>query len=173
MTLTLHQGYQPGCIGKMVALQVRYYSQTVGFGLQFETKIARELCDFCEQYDSQRDGLWLALLEGEIVGSIAIDGSHAAQDGAHLRWFIASDAARGTGVGAALLTCAMQWCQSRHYQRVYLWTFEGLGAARHLYEKFGFRLTHQQRGVQWGSEVNEQKFELQIRDNLKEDLSQL
>jgi hypothetical protein len=95
MTLTLHKGYQPGCIGKMVELQVRYYSQSVGFGLQFETKITRELCDFCEQYDSQRDGLWLALLEGEIVGSIAVDGSHATQDGAHLRWLLCAGPAPG------------------------------------------------------------------------------
>jgi hypothetical protein len=41
-----------------------------------------------------------------------------------------------------------------------LWTFEGLNAARHLYEKHGFRVTRQQLGNQWGSEVNEQRFEL-------------
>ena len=59
----------------------------------------------------------------------------------------------------ALLAAAMDFCQSRHYERVHLWTFEGLDAARHLYEKSGFRLAHQQRGTQWGAEVNEQKFE--------------
>jgi hypothetical protein len=42
---------------------------------------------------------------------------------------------------------------------VYLWTFEGLDAARHLYEKSGFRLALQKRGAQWGAEVNEQRFE--------------
>jgi len=60
-----------------------------------------------------------------------------------------------------LLTAALQFCQARRYDRVYLWTFEGLDAARHLYEKSGFRLVHQQRGAQWGTEVNEQRFELQ------------
>jgi GNAT superfamily N-acetyltransferase len=89
-----------------------------------------------------------------------IDGSHAGQDGAHLRWFITSDSIRGTGIGTALLTSAMAFCRLQCYERVYLWTFEGLSAARHLYEKFGFRLVHQQRGTQWGSEVNEQRFEL-------------
>jgi GNAT superfamily N-acetyltransferase len=159
MTLTLHKGYVPGSIGRIVELHARYYRELVGFGLPFESKVARELCEFCEQYDGERDGLWLALRDGRVEGSIAIDGSHAA-DGAHLRWFIASDDTRGTGIGTVLLTAAMEFCQSRHYDRVYLWTFEGLGAARHLYEKFGFRLILQQRGTQWGTEVNEQRFEL-------------
>jgi hypothetical protein len=35
-----------------------------------------------------------------------------------------------------------------------------LWAARHLYEKTGFRLVEQRRGSQWGVEVNEQRFEL-------------
>jgi RimJ/RimL family protein N-acetyltransferase len=54
----------------------------------------------------------------------------------------------------------MDFCRARGYDRVYLWTFEGLDAARHLYEKAGFRLAQQQRGRQWGTEVNEQRFEL-------------
>ena len=160
MPLTIHTGYLPGAIGRVAELHARYYSKLVGFGLPFEAKVARELADFCERYDSQRDALWLVLQDGQVEGSLAIDGAHADQDGAHLRWFITSDTLRGTGVGTTLLTLAMDFCQSRHDGRVYLWTFEGLHAARHLYEKAGFRLQHQQRGQQWGAEVNEQRFEL-------------
>lgn len=152
----------PGAIGRIVGLHARYYSQSVGFGLFFEAKVARELSAFCERYDDERDGLWLALQDGNIEGAIAIDGSNASQDGAHLRWFIASDKMRGSGVGTALLASAMEFCQLQPYDRIYLWTFEGLDAARHLYEKFGFRLAHQQRGTQWGAEVNEQRFERRV-----------
>lgn len=159
MTPTIHKGYRAGSIGRIVELHARYYSKLVGFGLPFEAKVARELAEFCERYDGERDGLWLALQDGNIEGAIAIDGSHAEQEGAHLRWFIASDNLRGTGIGNALLNSAMDFCQSRQYPRVYLWTFEGLPAARHLYEKFGFRLAFRQRGRQWGAEVNEQRFE--------------
>ncbi len=159
MAMTIHKGYIPGSIGRIVELHARYYNKLVGFGLTFESKVARELSEFCEHYDGERDGLWLSLQDGKVEGSIAIDGSHADQDGAHLRWFIASDSVRGRGVGTALLTSAMEFCKSKHYERVYLWTFEGLDAARHLYEKFGFNLYRQQRGTQWGAEVNEQQFE--------------
>ena len=159
MTYQLHQGYLPTAIGRVAELHARYYSALAGFGLPFEAKVARELAEFCERYDEARDGLWLLLQDGRVEGSIAIDGARAAEQGAHLRWFITSDLVRGTGAGTALLNAAMAFCQSKHYRRVYLWTFEGLHAARHLYGKAGFMLVHQQRGTQWGRQVNEQRFE--------------
>jgi len=160
MTPTIYKGYLPGAIGRIVDLHATYYRRKVDFGLAFESRVARELCDFCERYVDDRDGLWLALNQGRIEGSIAIDGTRADESGAHLRWFICSDDARGSGIGTALLTSAIAFCRSKRYELISLWTFEGLAAARHLYEKFGFRLVHQQRGTQWGREVNEQRFEL-------------
>lgn len=154
----IHSGYQPGCIGRIAELHARHYAATVGFGLPFEAKVATGLSQFCLQYEPTRDGLWLAEQGGVIEGSIAIDGSHHHSDGAHLRWFITSDATRGQGVGARLLQAALTFCEARGYALVYLWTFEGLHAARHLYEKNGFTLTRTQRGAQWGKEVNEQLF---------------
>lgn len=159
MNFRLHKGYLPGGIGQVVALHARYYSQLVNFGLPFEAKVATELAEFCQRHDPQRDGLWLLLMDGQIEGSIVIDGLHAGTTGAHLRWFITSDRVRGNGAGNALLKAAMAFCDAREYERVYLWTFEGLHAARHLYEKHGFGLAHQQRGSQWGQEVTEQRFE--------------
>ena len=73
-----------------------------------------------------------------------------------------SDALRGKGVGNRLMDAAIGFCRSRGYRRVYLWTFDGLNAARHLYEKNGFRVAEQQKGTQWGREVNEQRFVLQL-----------
>jgi GNAT superfamily N-acetyltransferase len=125
----------------------------------FESRVARELAAFCERYDEARDGLWLALVDGRIEGAIAIDGQHADTEGAHLRWFITSDRLRGSGAGSRLLDRALTFCDERRYPKTTLWTFEGLQAARHLYEKHGFRLVHQQPGRQWGAEVLEQRFE--------------
>jgi GNAT superfamily N-acetyltransferase len=162
MTFTLHKGYLSGAIGRVAELHGTYYRKNSGFGVNFEAGVARGLSDFCERYDEARDGLWLALAEGRVEAAIAIDGSKAKTDGAHLRWFIASDALRGSGVGTALLTAAVDFCRAQNYRLVYLWTFEGLAAARHLYEKTGFQLTLQQPGTRWGSPVNEQRFELQL-----------
>jgi hypothetical protein len=45
---------------------------------------------------------------------------------------------------------------------VYLWTFQGLDAARRLYEKHGFRLAEEREGSQWGERVLEQRFVLDL-----------
>lgn len=160
MTTTLHLGYRPGCIGRIAELHGRYYAQAAGFGAAFEAKVATELSAFCLQYDPARDGLWLAEREGALHGAIAIDGSRAAEHGAHLRWFITSDESRGHGLGGRLLGEALAFCRARAYPGVHLWTFDELHAARHLYEKHGFRLVRTQRGSQWGKEVNEQLYAL-------------
>jgi GNAT superfamily N-acetyltransferase len=160
MTTTIHLGHRPGCIGRIVELHASYYARTAGFGVAFEARVASELAAFCLQYDPARDGLWLAEQDGVVHGSIAIDGSRAADEGAHLRWFITSDVSRGQGLGSLLLGEALAFCRARGHERVRLWTFDELHAARHLYEKHGFRLAQTRRGSQWGKEVNEQLYTL-------------
>jgi GNAT superfamily N-acetyltransferase len=157
------RGYIPGSLGRVAELHGTYYHQHWGFGLFFEARVATELAAFLGRHEEQKDGFWTAVVEGRIEGSITIDGAHAAAEGAHLRWFIISDGLRGKGVGNQLMKAAMDYCRSRGYSRVYLWTFEGLNPARHLYEKNGFRLVEQHKGTQWGREVNEQRFELELR----------
>lgn len=157
MSSTITSGYFPGCIGRIAQLHAAYYAAHYNFGVAFEAKVARELAGFCMDYQPARDGLWLAR-SPEIEGSIVLDGSHAARDGAHLRWFITSDALRGTGIGRRLLSTALTFADQCGYARVYLWTFAGLDAARHLYESHGFTLADASPGTQWGTEVLEQRF---------------
>jgi GNAT superfamily N-acetyltransferase len=158
--MTVHAGYLPGCIGRVIEMHGSYYATRVGFGYGFEAKVARELSEFVLRYDPERDGLWLATHEGEVHGSIVIDGIRASSEGAHLRWFITSDSQRGMGTGKDLLGAALEFCRRKSYRRVYLWTFDQLPAARHLYEKSGFELEIEQKDTTWGKEVNEQKFVL-------------
>lgn len=162
MPIMIEEGYRPGCIGRVVQLHAAFYSRANGFGVEFEAKVARELGDFCKAYTTGRDGLWLAVDAKEIRGSIAIDGSQGATDGAHLRWFITSQALQGHGAGRQLLAKALEFVDVKGYGRTYLWTFDGLHAARHLYESHGFRLVHESPGSQWGTEVREQKFVRQM-----------
>jgi GNAT superfamily N-acetyltransferase len=162
MNLEIANSYVPGAIGRITELHGSYYLQHADFGLYFESKVACELSEFLHRYDSTRDGIWLALSRGRIEGSIVIDGVDAETEGAHLRWFIVEGSLRGNGVGNKLITAALDYCHRRKYKKIYLWTFEGLKAARHLYEKHSFRLARQQLGNQWGSEVNEQRFELHL-----------
>jgi len=160
--IEISRGYTPGAIGRVVEMHGDYYARRWGFGFYFEAKVAKTLEGFLSRYDEKRDGFWTASRTGRVEGSIAIDGLHADADGAHLRWFIVSEDLHGRGVGSALLSNAVDFCRSSGYRKVYLWTFEGLLSARRLYEKTGFRLVEQRPGTQWGKEVHEQRFELQL-----------
>lgn len=158
--LIIKSGYIPGSIGRISELHGIYYHDHWGFGVYFEAKVATELSDFLNRFDKDKDGIWFATVNGRIEGSIIIDGSHDLDKGAHLRWFIVSDALRGKGAGRKLINVAIDFCRSKGYPRIYLWTFAGLSAAGYLYEDVGFKLIKQQSGIQWGTEVNEQYFEL-------------
>jgi len=154
--------YVAGAIGRVTEMHARYYSDAWGFGVYFEAKVAAELAEFMTRFHPGRDFFKVALAQGRVHGSIAIDGVNAAEEGAHLRWFITSSVLREAGTGNRLLQEAVDFCKHRGYPRIYLWTFEGLELARHLYEKFGFRLAEEHKGEQWGTRVLEQKFVLDL-----------
>ncbi len=155
-------GYIPGAIGRIVELHGKYYHEHWGFDLFFESKVATELSEFLCRFNKARDGFWVATVEEKMVGSIAIDGIHFDSKGAHLRWFIVAPENQGQGIGKILFEEAIQFCRRTRFNRVYLWTFAGLDGARHLYEKWGFRLCEQREGNQWGRTVIEQMFELML-----------
>ena len=159
--ITLTEGYRPGVIADVVASHIAYYAPAWGFGLRFEAKVASELSAFLTRYDAARDlFLTAADSEGRFLGSITIDGieGHDAQ-GAHLRWFITTEAARGSGIGRQLMSEAMSFVDVKLYPRTYLTTFAGLDAARHLYEAHGFRLVAEAEVDAWSGSVGEQRFE--------------
>ena len=156
------RGYLPGSLGRIVEMHGAFYHRHAGLGLFFEATVARQLAEFLGRYDPERDAVWLVVANGRVEGSIVIDGLSAHSAGARLRWFFVSEQFRGTGLGKVLLGTALDFCREKRYERVYLWTVGGLAASRHLYEKSGFELTHQATHDDWGSMLNEQRFELHI-----------
>lgn len=158
----VEHGYCPGLIGRISVLHARYYAEAWGFGAFFEARVAGDLAAFVARYDPGHDRIWRVMLDGEVEGSLVIDGHEADDAGAHLRWFILSDRLRGHGLGARLVDAAMDFCRDCGHRRVYLWTFDGLDAARALYERAGFRLVSEAGGTQWGTPVTEQRFEVDL-----------
>ncbi len=152
-------GYIPGAIGRIAELHGTYYHEHWGFDLFFESKVAIELSEFLRRLNETRDGFWVASAGKKIVGAVAIDGINHNSKGAHLRWFIVAPENQGQGIGERLLNEAVEFCKKKKFLRVYLWTFAGLDPARHLYEKFGFKICEEFEGNQWGKTVIEQKFE--------------
>jgi GNAT superfamily N-acetyltransferase len=168
--LGIVEGAIPGALDRVVAMHADYYAREHGMGEIFERKVAEGLREFLPRAHSPLNRLWLATTvepsdqagqtrqTGQIVGSIAIDGEDLGGGQAHLRWFILDDGCRGQGMGAALLRKAVEFVEAAGFERTVLWTFKGLDAARHLYEREGFRLAEEYAGAQWGVSLMEQRF---------------
>lgn len=153
-------GYRPGLIADIVRLHADYYAREWGFGLPFETKVAGELSAFMAAFRPDLD--FFAAQDdasGALLGTISLEAPTPAEPLAHLRWFITSDRARGTGLGRRLTGAAIEHADAKGFPGVYLTTFDGLKPARHLYESFGFALIAEEERDQWSGGVREQRFE--------------
>ena len=151
-------GYRPGLIARITEMHALYYARTSGFGQRFESVVAGGLSEFCDRLEKPCNEIWLAVQDGRIVGSLAIDGEDLGAGIAHLRWFIVDDGVRGSGAGHRLLDAAMAFVDEKDFAETHLWTFVGLSAAKHLYESYGFQCVEERPGCQWGREVMEQRF---------------
>ena len=155
-------GYYSGIIGKLTELHAVYYHKNWNFDISFEAQVGRELSAFFSNFREKRDGFWAVHAEGTFAGAIAIDGQLADTEGARLRWFIVEPERQGLGIGKLLVKKAITFCRKTGHRKIFLWTFQGLDAARRLYESEGFKLVEEHPLDQWGRKINEQKFELTL-----------
>lgn len=153
-------GYRPGALAAVLRLHIEYYAREWGFGLPFETKVAAEMAEFLRRMDPGRDLFLTAWTGDTLAGAIALDATQGGETGAHLRWFIVSDATRGTGLGGRLMERTIAFARETGQESIWLTTFAGLDAARALYERHGFRLVSQTDADQWSGGVREQLYRL-------------
>lgn len=150
----------PGDLGIVSSRHMEFYGREYGFDLSFETYLFEGMTRFLKNRERGLGQAWVAERGGSIAGSIAID--HSDEETAQLRWFLVEAECRGTGLGKRLMKEAMNFCESRSYRRVFLWTFSDLSAARSIYAKFGFRLVEEVRHVIWGNELTEEMWDISL-----------
>ena len=156
----LRHTIQPGDIGYLIYLHGILYAKEYGFDHTFEPYVAIPMAEFVCSSDVDGQCLWIAEMDGDIVGSIAIvrDSEREAQ----LRWYLVHPDARGLGLGRALLEAAVDFCREQGYELVFLWTVSGLHVARYLYESVGFVKTEEETHELWGVTVTEERYELSL-----------
>ena len=157
--MKISEEFLTGSIGEIVSLHGRHYCANWNFGTFFEAKVARELAEFASRKTDQ-DLVLIAHDSDGVAASLILDLNDpiSGDRGAHLRWFIASERCRGTGIGRQLLDRAVTHAKVHTGGLMWLTTFAGLEPARHLYESFGFELTAEAEGEAWGTRVIEQEF---------------
>lgn len=112
----------PGALGEIVTLHSKFYAVHLGFGLFFETKVARELADFADRA-TENDLILIAHDSNGVAASLILDLNDPISEerGAHLRWFISADRCRGTGIGRDFMARAVAhaegYCEGRMRKR--------------------------------------------------------
>lgn len=151
---------RPGDLGMLVHLHGWIYASECGYNHIFEAYVCKTFYDWMRTYDPDTDRLWIAEVDGQIIGSLAIVGKP--DNRAQLRWFIVHPDYRESGLGRRLFREAMTYCRSKGFDRVFLETTDDQEKAIGMYVKAGFRQTGEQANEAWGVRHTERTYELDL-----------
>ena len=159
----IRTGDRPGDLGAVAAMHGVLYCREQHMDQTIEAYIAgglAELVTAIAREGEEAGRLWVAEEDGQLVGSIGI--TEATDDAAQLRWFLVDPSQRGRGLGHRLLDTALGYCRTRGFRSVFLWTIAGLAPAHRMYEQAGFTLTESRPVRQWGRDIVEQRFDVDL-----------
>lgn len=151
---------QPGDFGWIVRRHAEIYAQEYKWLAPFEGVCAQIVADFVNNYDANRERCWIAEMHGENVGTVMVVQDKA--DIARLRLLLVDPKARGLGLGARLTDEAIRFARQAGYKKMTLWTHSVLTAARHIYQKAGFKLMRSEQHNSWGQPVVSEFWDLDL-----------
>jgi peptidyl-dipeptidase Dcp len=154
--ISIRTDLQSGDLGYVTYLHGSLYHKEYNYGLQFESYVAKGLCEFYERYNPRRNRIWACEHKDRMIGFLLLmDRGHAAQ----LRYFLIEPAYRGMGLGAKLMNLYMDFLQECGYKESYLWTTHELSTAAFLYKRHGFQLTEERESTTFGKPLREQRYD--------------
>jgi len=159
-TSFLLRPHQIGDIGWIVQRHAIIYAQEYGWDEQFEGLVAKVAADFLEAHDPKRERCWIAERDGQNVGCVFLVAN--TKTVAQLRLLFVEPRARGLGIGKRLVTECIRFARQTDYRKIILWTNNILLAARHLYERAGFRLIHEEPHQSFGANLVGETWELRL-----------
>jgi DNA-binding MarR family transcriptional regulator/GNAT superfamily N-acetyltransferase len=151
---------RPGDFGWIVARHAELYAQEYQWTEPFEGLCAQIVADFVNKFDPTCERCWIAERNGENVGTVMLVKDKAGV--ARVRLLLVDPKARGLGLGQRLVDECIAFARAAGYTKITLWTHSVLKAARHIYEKAGFKLTGRERHKSWGRDVTSEFWDLEL-----------
>lgn len=152
--------HQPGDMGWVVHRHGILYAEEYAWDEQFEALVAEIVVSFIRNYDPKRERCWIAEKDGDNVGSVFV--VKQSDSTAKLRLLLVEPNARGLGIGSRLVNECIKFAQQVGYTKMTLWTNNILSAARHIYEKAGFRLVNEQPHKSFGQDLVAETWDLKL-----------
>ncbi len=150
----------PGDFGWIVKRHAELYAKEYRWTTPFEGVCAQIVADFVNNYDAKRERCWIAEMDGENVGTVMLVKNSASV--ARIRLLLVDPKARGIGLGAKLIDECIRFARRAGYKKITLWTHSVLTAARHIYQKAGFKLTSSEKRKSFGQQVVSEYWDLEL-----------
>jgi len=102
--------------------------------------LARENCrEFEDQYFAEGAGVWLAIVEGEPVGCVALRKLAWPENCGELKRMYVRAERRANGIANTLLEALEKYAAQNGYESLYLDTADSMLAAVRFYERNGYK----------------------------------
>lgn len=162
--------HAPGDLGWLIGRHGAVYAQSFGWTIAFEALVARIAADFIERFDPTLEGCWIAeratSAGPQRLGAVCLvqardDTTQAIEPGVgQLRLLLVEPAARGLGVGSALVAECQRFARQAGYRQMRLWTQSCLLDARRIYARAGWHLVDTEPHHSFGQDLLGERWEL-------------
>ena len=154
------RGYAQGDEAYVIRRHAELYAREYGLDAAFAAMVDGLVTRFVQTLDPACECLLIPETDGRRMGSVAI--ARADADTAQLRFFLLEPEARGLGLGLRLAESALAFARGAGYRHVFLETISLLTSARAIYTRLGFSVTHTRPQQDWGREVLEERWEMDL-----------
>lgn len=155
--------HEPGDMGWVIFRNAVVYWDEYRWNERYEALVAKICADFVNNFDPKRERCWIAEMDGERVGSVfLVKGDD--EKTSKLRFLIVEPQVRGLGLGSKLVDECIRFARRSGYEKMTLWTNSVLLAARHIYEKAGFRVVKKEKHHSFGQDLVGETWKLKLND---------